>query len=44
MNELSLLRTEGKYIVDESGNRLTLRGTNLGGWLMQEGWLSPLGY
>lgn len=40
---LSMLHTEGNRIVTESGEQITLRGTNLGGWLMQEGWLSPLG-
>lgn len=40
---LSMLHTEGNRIVTENGEQITLRGTNLGGWLMQEGWLSPLG-
>lgn len=26
-----------------TGNIVNLRGTNLGGWLLQEGWMSPLG-
>ena len=40
---MSMLHTEGNKIVDAEGEQITLRGTNLGGWLMQEGWLSPLG-
>lgn len=39
---LSMLHTEGNKIVNAEGEQITLRGTNLGGWLMQEGWLSPL--
>ena len=33
----------GNRIVNEAGEQITLRGTNLGGWLMQEGWMTPLG-
>ena len=40
---LSMLHTEGKYIYNEKDDRITLRGTNFGGWLMQEGWMTPLG-
>ena len=40
---MSMLHTEGNKIVNADGEQITLRGTNLGGWLMQEGWLSPLG-
>lgn len=42
-SEMKMLHTEGNKIVTESGEQLTLRGTNLGSWLMQEGWISPLG-
>lgn len=42
-SEMNMLHTEGNKIVTESGEQLTLRGTNLGSWLMQEGWISPLG-
>ncbi len=41
--QMSMLHTDGNKIVNESGQQLTLRGTNLGSWLMQEGWISPLG-
>lgn len=39
------LKTSGKYIKTNSGagNIVNLRGTNLGGWLAQEDWMSPLG-
>lgn len=40
---LSMLRTDGKRIVNAEGEQITLRGTNLGGWLMQEAWMTPLG-
>jgi aryl-phospho-beta-D-glucosidase BglC (GH1 family) len=35
--------TDGKNLLDGQNNQITLRGTNLGGWLQQEGWMSPLG-
>lgn len=39
------LKTSGTLIKDHSGTGSTvnLRGTNLGGWLLQEGWMSPIG-
>ena len=40
---LSMLHTSGKYIYNEENEQITMRGTNLGGWLMQEGWMTPLG-
>lgn len=40
---LSMLHTDGNKIVNQEGEQITLRGTNLGGWLMQEGWMTPLG-
>ena len=40
---LSMLHTSGKYIYNEENEQITLCGTNLGGWLMQEGWMTPLG-
>ncbi|WP_165444045.1 discoidin domain-containing protein [Lachnoclostridium sp. Marseille-P6806] len=42
-SSMSMLHTSGSRIVDEAGKQITLRGTNLGGWLMQEGWMTPLG-
>ncbi|WP_214630716.1 discoidin domain-containing protein [Paenibacillus agaridevorans] len=39
------LKTDGRFIKNNSGNGdiVTLRGTNVGGWLAQEDWMSPLG-
>jgi aryl-phospho-beta-D-glucosidase BglC (GH1 family) len=34
--------TSGQYIVDPSGNRLLLRGINLGNWLVPEGYMLRL--
>ncbi|MDB5053039.1 MAG: glycoside hydrolase family 5 protein [Bacilli bacterium] len=38
------LKTSGTVIKNNSGTGsiVTLHGTNLGGWLMQEGWMSPM--
>ena len=33
------LRTDGKYIVNESGDQVILRGMGLGGWMLQEGYM-----
>ncbi len=42
----SFLQTAGTVIKDHhgAGRVVTLRGTNLGGWMMQEDWMSPNGY
>src|SRR5689334_14296164 len=39
------LKTSGTVIRNNSGTGaiVNLRGTNLGGWLLQEGWMSPAG-
>jgi len=39
------LKTDGRFIKNGNGagDIVTLRGTNLGGWLAQEDWMSPLG-
>lgn len=39
------LKADGIYIKDNygTGNKVALHGTNLGGWLLQEAWMSPLG-
>lgn len=39
------LKASGPVLKNNSGNGaiVNLRGTNLGGWLMQEGWMSPNG-
>jgi hypothetical protein len=36
---LPLVRQSGKYFVDANGNRVNLRGTNLGNWLAMEFWM-----
>ena len=38
---LPMLSAEGEDIVDADGNAVVLRGTNFGGWLVQEGWMCP---
>ena len=38
---LPMLHTEGKKIVDASGSEIVLRGTNFGGWGIQEDWFCP---
>ena len=38
---LTMLSASGKDIVDESGAKVALRGTNFGGWLVQESWMCP---
>lgn len=40
----TMLHTDGSQIKDANGNAITFRGTNFGGWLMQEGWMGPVGY
>lgn len=37
--ELSLLSTQGVRWVDSEGETMSLRGTNLGNWLLQEFWM-----
>ena len=39
--ELPMLSAPGEDIVDADGNTVALRGTNFGGWLVQEGWMCP---
>jgi endoglucanase len=38
---LSMLHTSGLNIVDANGNKVSLRGVNLGGWLTIETWMTP---
>ena len=40
-NSLPMLYASGEDIVDAEGNTVVLRGTNFGGWLVQEGWMCP---
>ena len=37
-----MLTTRGRKIVNQSGEKVTLRGVNLGGWLVQESWMCPV--
>jgi len=34
-----MLKTSGTHIVDEHGEKITLKGINIGGWLMMEGYM-----
>jgi endoglucanase len=38
---LPMLHTSGLNIVDANGNNVSLRGVNLGGWLLIETWMTP---
>ena len=38
---LPRLQTRGAQIVDDAGHTVTLRGVNLGGWLVEEPWMQP---
>ena len=36
---LSMLHCEGEKIINSEGKQVFLRGTNLGGWLLDELWM-----
>lgn len=38
------LKTKGKLIVNEKGDKVILRGMGLGGWMLQEGYMFKLGH
>ena len=40
-DSLPMLYASGEDIVDAEGNTVVLRGTNFGGWLVQEDWMCP---
>lgn len=40
--QVSLLRTQGTSIVDAEGNEVSLRGINIGSWLLIEPWMVKL--
>lgn len=42
-NGLTLLRTDGNKWVNASGTQVSLKGTNLGNWLVQEFWMMGQG-
>ncbi len=40
--ESRFVHADGKFLVDAAGHKLILRGTNLGNWLVQEGYMFRL--
>jgi hypothetical protein len=38
----SILKTNGSAIENGFGQKVALRGVNLGGWLLQESWMTPV--
>ena len=41
IKEKDFLKTREKEIINKDGNKIVLRGTNAGGWLLQEFWMCP---
>ncbi len=41
-SESGFIRAVGETLVDGEGNEIRLRGTNIGSWLVPEGWMSIL--
>lgn len=41
LDESDVLRAKGRLLYNARGERVVLRGVNLGGWLLQEAWMSP---
>nr|WP_300304549.1 cellulase family glycosylhydrolase [uncultured Anaerostipes sp.] len=42
MTQDDFLKTDGQKIVNQKGEEVYLKGTNLGGWLLQEYWMCPV--
>ena len=42
LGQSRFVHSEGKYLVDAKGSRLILRGTNLGNWMVPEGYMFHL--
>lgn len=42
-NTLSFIKTNGTNLVDDKGNSIILKGTNLGNWLVPEGYMFKMG-
>ncbi|UMB59141.1 glycoside hydrolase family 5 protein [Lutibacter sp. A80] len=40
---LNFVKTKGTKLVDDQGNEITLKGTNLGNWLVPEGYMFKMG-
>ena len=38
-NSLSFIKTKGTKLVDDKGKEIILKGTNLGNWLVPEGYM-----
>jgi len=38
-NNISFIKTKGRLLLDEAGNSMLLKGTNLGNWLVPEGYM-----
>lgn len=41
IGEKDFLKAEGQHLVNRNGKRVTLRGVNLGAWMIFEDWLCP---
>lgn len=41
-DSLSFVHTEGKDIIDLNGEKLTIKGVNIGNWLVPEGWMGVI--
>lgn len=42
-NKVSVLKTNGTQLIDPKGNPIVLKGTNLGNWLVPEGYMFKMG-
>ena len=42
-NNIQIIHTEGSQIIDTNGNPILLKGTNLGNWLVPEGYMFKTG-
>ncbi len=41
LGEKDFLKTSGRKLINLRGETVTLKGVNLGGWLLQESWMTP---
>ncbi len=42
-NTVSFIKTNGSQLIDDEGNSIILKGTNLGNWLVPEGYMFKMG-